>query len=159
MLTRISTYLNALEEACIMFSLVIMGVVLSLQVFCRYALNQPLVWSEELARYLFVWVTFIGASYGMRHRIHISMELLFVRLPVWAKLLTHCFTNLVAMAVFIMLIPPGLEFTMEQHDILSSAMQVPMSWVYLAVPVGCCLVTLRLLADTISNLKTGGRKL
>ena len=50
---------------------------LALQVFMRYVLNMPLIWSEEFARYLFVWVAFIGAGYGVRRGIHISMEYFF----------------------------------------------------------------------------------
>ena len=51
------------------------------QVFLRYVANSPLFWSEELTRYLIVWLTFLGASLGIRHRGHIAIELIYRYLP------------------------------------------------------------------------------
>ncbi len=152
-------FLNKLEEVFVMAGFAVMGIVLALQIFMRYVLNHPLVWSEELARYLFVWVTFIGASYGVRHKIHISMEVLFIRLPQKAKFAVTVLTNILSIAVFAYLIPWGFAFVQDQKNILSSAMQIPMSWVFISVPVGCFIVCLRLLGDTVRVIRTKGEYL
>lgn len=152
-------YLNALEDFLVMFIIAVMGAVLALQVAMRYLFNHPLIWSEEMARYLFVWMTFIGASYGVRHGIHINMALLFDKFPRPLKLVSHLFTNLAAAAVFAALIPAGWRFVEDQSFIASSAMQIPMSWVFAAVPVGCVLVTARLLADSVRTIRNGGANL
>ncbi|MCO6391802.1 TRAP transporter small permease subunit [Aliihoeflea aestuarii] len=47
------------------------------QVFARYALNQPLSWSEELARTLFVWVAFLAGWLAWKHRAHIALDAVF----------------------------------------------------------------------------------
>jgi TRAP-type C4-dicarboxylate transport system permease small subunit len=60
--------LNKIEEGFIMVCFAIMALVLALQIFMRYVMNMPLIWSEELARYIFVWATFIGAGYGVRKK-------------------------------------------------------------------------------------------
>ena len=51
------------------------------QVVTRYVLNDPLIWSEELARYLFVWVSMIGAALAVRNGGHFGLDLLLRRMP------------------------------------------------------------------------------
>ncbi|MDR1933535.1 MAG: TRAP transporter small permease [Spirochaetales bacterium] len=151
--------LNKIEEGFIMVCFAVMGAVLALQIFMRYVINMPLIWSEELARYIFVWATFIGAGYGVRKKIHISMELIYMRLPVKARLAVTVFTNAAAIFVFAYLIPYGIETVRTQWNIGSSAMEIPMSWVFAAVPVGCFIVCLRLIAETVLAIKTKGENL
>jgi TRAP-type C4-dicarboxylate transport system permease small subunit len=151
--------LNKIEEGFIMACFAVMGAVLALQIFMRYVLNMPLIWSEELARYIFVWATFIGAGYGVRKKIHINMELIYTRLPRKARLGVTLFTNAVAIFIFACLIPYGVRTVIRQWNIDSSAMQIPMSWVFAAVPIGCFIVCLRLLGDSVRAIKTGGENL
>lgn len=151
--------LNKLEEGFVMAGFAVMGLVLALQIFMRYVVNRPLVWSEEFARYLFVWVTFIGAGYGVRHKIHISMEVFFVRLPKALRIGVAIATNLLSIAVFAYLIPWGIRFIEDQNEILSSAMGIPMSWVFVSVPIGCLIVCLRLAGDTVRVVRTKGENL
>jgi TRAP-type C4-dicarboxylate transport system permease small subunit len=156
---KIFDKLNKLEEAFIMAAFAVMAVVLALQIFMRYAVNKPLIWSEELARYIFVWATFIGAGYGVRNKIHISMEVLYMRLPRKLKLAITLVTNILSIAVFAYLIPWGFVVLKDQVNIKSSAMQIPMTWVFAAVPLGCFIVCLRLIGDTVRAVKTKGANL
>ena len=156
---KILDKLNKLEEAFIMVCFAIMAFVLALQIFMRYVLNEPLIWSEELARYLFVWATFIGAGYGVRCKIHITMEVFFNMMPNPMKYVVAVLINIIAIFIFAYLIPFGIETVKTQWSIDSSAMQIPMSWVFAAVPVGCFIVCLRLLGDTVRIIKTKGEDL
>ena len=156
---KIFSIINKLEEGFIMVTFAVMAVVLTLQIFMRYVVNTPLIWSEELARYLFVWATFVGASYGVRTKIHISMELLYVRLPRKIKLAVTLITTTVSILVFAYLIPYGIDTVKTQWYIESSAMQIPMSFVFAAVPFGCFIVCLRLVGDMVRTVKTKGENL
>ena len=156
---KIFDKLNKLEEGFIMVCFVIMAVVLTLQIFMRYVVNMPLIWSEELARYLFVWACFIGAGYGVRNKIHISMEVLYVRLPRKLKLTITLATNTLAILVFAYLIPYGIDTVKTQWYIDSSAMEIPMSFVFAAVPIGCFILCLRLIGDIVRAIKTKGENL
>jgi TRAP-type C4-dicarboxylate transport system permease small subunit len=156
---KISEKLDWLEEGFIMACFAVMAVVLALQIFTRYVLNLPLIWSEELARYLFVWATFIGAGYGVRKKIHLNMEVFFNMMPRKMKIVITIFTNVVAIFVFAYLIPYGISTVKTQWNIESSAMQIPMSWVYVALPIGCFIVCLRLIGDTVRVIKSKGEKL
>ena len=142
-----------------MVTFAVMAIVLTVQIFMRYVVNMPLIWSEELARYLFVWATFVGASYGVRNKIHISMELLYVRFPRKLKLAVTLITTTVSILVFAYLIPYGIDTVSTQWYIESSAMQIPMSFVFAAVPFGCFIVILRLIGDMVRMVKTKGENL
>ena len=151
--------LNKLEEGFVMVCFAVMGIVLALQIFMRYVLNSPLIWSEELARYVFVWATFIGAGYGVRKKIHISVELFYGLMPRKLKLAVTIFTNTLCVLAFAYLIPWSFVVLKDQVNIKSSAMQISMSLVFAAVPLGCFIVCLRLIGDTVHTVKTKGENL
>ena len=75
---------KALDGAiCILMAICFgsMTLVIFAQVIFRYILKSPLAWSEELARYLFVWVSFIGSVVAARRNQHIGVEMLVNKLP------------------------------------------------------------------------------
>lgn len=119
-------------------------VIMGLGVFFRYVLNDSLTWSEELARYGLVYVTFLGCATAVRRRSHIRVNLLEEILPPgWARglrilqdLLTLGFLAYVAVKAFEILIVLG--------DARSAAMQLPISYVYAAIVIGFALASLRL---------------
>src|SRR5262252_6891073 len=75
----------------------IITVLVSVQVFARYVLNNTPPWSEELCRYLFVWASFLGACVAMRRAAHLGVDSLVVRLPTGVRdVLHHAVTALVA---------------------------------------------------------------
>lgn len=136
-----------------------MVVVTTLGVFFRYVLNNALPWAEEADRYLFIWLSFVGASITMRRKGHIAVDLLLRYVsPAW-----HCRLVLLAHAcvlVFLGLVcwasVPVIELTSETR---ATATDIPMSWVYIAAPVGALLIgveTLRLAARTWAEGRQGG---
>jgi TRAP-type C4-dicarboxylate transport system permease small subunit len=151
--------LHKLEEGFIMVCFAVMGLVLALQIFMRYVLNMPLIWSEEMARYLFVWATFIGAGYGVRNKIHICVEFFYSRMPRRVKLAITLLTNTFCILIFAYLIPYGIDKVKTQWHIGSSAMEIPMSFVFAAVPIGCFIVCLRLLVEIARAITTKGENL
>lgn len=80
-MTRALRWLNALAEwtiGAMMAALVVTGV---LQVYFRYFTSSSLDWSEELARYLFVWIVFLTSAVAIHRRAHIVVDVLLIRLP------------------------------------------------------------------------------
>ena len=127
-------------------------------VFFRYVLNSALPWAEEADRYLFIWLTFVGASITMRHKAHIAVDLLVRsarpdRRRWFALLVQACV--LAFLGVVFWASGPVLEVT---RDTRATATDIPMSWVYLAAPVGCILIgieTLRLMGRTWRRVREG----
>lgn len=141
--------LKKFENFIVLSFLGIMFVILFFQIMLRYFFNHPLIWSEELARYLFVWVAFIGASFGVRDSSHINLTVIFNIFPKNLRTVIRIITNLVCIIFFVYLIPDSIKLTIEQFSIASSAIGLPMGLVFLAVPVGFVLMSIRLLINTI----------
>jgi TRAP-type C4-dicarboxylate transport system permease small subunit len=139
----------------------VMVAVTAMGVFSRYVLNDALPWAEEADRYVFIWLSFVGASITMRHNAHIAVDILVRTFKPahrrWAALLSGA-CILVFLAVVYRASEPVIAVTSLSR---TTATDVPMSWVYLAVPVGCILVgieTLRLMARTWQNLGKEARE-
>lgn len=136
-----------------------MVVVTTMGVFYRYVLNNALPWAEEADRYLFIWLSFVGASITMRHKAHIAVDLLLRYVsPAWRHRLTLLAQGcvLVFLGVVCWASLPVIELTSETR---ATATDIPMSWVYLAAPTGCVLIaieTLRLMARTWTERRQGG---
>ncbi len=72
---------NSLAEYAVCALLAVMVVVVFLQVIFRFVIRSSLPWSEELARYLMVWIVFLGASIGVKRKSHIGVEAVVALLP------------------------------------------------------------------------------
>ncbi len=70
-----------IEKMLCVIALALMSAVIVAQVFCRYVLNSSLSWSEELARYLFIWMIYIGISYGVKLDKHICVDAVYTFAP------------------------------------------------------------------------------
>jgi TRAP-type C4-dicarboxylate transport system permease small subunit len=136
-----------------------MVAVTALGVFFRYVLNAALPWAEEADRYLFIWLSFVGASITMRRKAHIAVDILvrFVKpaFREWAALIAQGCV-LAFLVVVIRASQPVIEVTSHTR---ATATDIPMSWVYLAVPVGCILIgieTVRLMTQTWRRVRGDG---
>lgn len=118
-----------IEDSVLIFLLASMGLVLLAQVVVRYFLQVPLTWSEELARYIQIWIAFLGIGFGFRHHSHIAMTLLSEKFPPWLKHTAQIVINLVLIGCFVLIIPTSYSFTAYQHNILSSSLRLQMSYV------------------------------
>lgn len=130
-----------------------------LQVFFRYVIPLPLVWTEELARYLCVWITFLGAAIGFRERGHIVVEIILQKLSPRARLIHELIINLVISLFLLSAFIGSIEMMRRTHSILSITMPfLRNSYVYLALPVGIVLSWIYLSRNSIQNILTLIRK-
>ena len=122
----------------ILMSLII--VIMFGQVLFRYIFNQSLSWSEELAKFIFVWLTFLGATICIRERMHIGVEFLVERLSVkWKRYLDLFQTTLITFFNIAMSVI-GFCWAWEVSGTLSPAMSLPLHIVfYAALPVASVL--------------------
>ncbi|SNY92715.1 TRAP-type C4-dicarboxylate transport system, small permease component [Cohaesibacter sp. ES.047] len=134
-----------LERIVVTGVLMTTTITLVIQVFMRYVLAEPLVWAEELARYLLVWCTMVGASLAVKESRHIIVDFAPVLFgPRSIKLfsiISHTGV-LVFCAVILYYSIPFVQRVMAIGQ-LSPTLQVPMWTVYLALPVGCGMAALR----------------
>ncbi|NLA90137.1 MAG: TRAP transporter small permease [Synergistaceae bacterium] len=124
----------------------------------RYVFQNSLSWSEELARYIFLWQTWVGASYAVRLRRHLRVEmladLLKGRLRKWYEL--FIFLVWFAFSVFIAWQGSVMTAFLIKRWQVSAAMQIPIAWAYASVPVGCAMMAVRLIwemKEIMSNMR------
>ena len=138
--------LLAKGEADVLIALVSgMTVIVFLQVVYRYLLTQPLVWSEELARYLFVWLSLLGAALALQKRGHFGFEILYQRFsPSKRQVLGFLIHILIGLLLVILLLQGVtlVEKTVQQE---SPAMGIAMGWAYACIPVAAALMLFHLI--------------
>lgn len=120
------------------------------QVVTRYVTADPIIWSEEVARYLFVWITLIGAAAGVRSHAHFGLDILRRYVPPLRTAL-GALTMLVVAGFLALLLYTGISETRQAALQLSPALQVRMHWAYLALPVGAALALWHVLAHWVRS--------
>lgn len=156
-LSQLTGYLSALAL------LLATGVTLH-AVLGRYFLGVPTVWQTELSIYLLMFVTFVGAAYGLRHHAHVGVDLVVERLPLRAQLVMRIIAAIGALAVILVVLWTATLFWWEAVEggfRSATAWRAPLSIVYAILPLGMLLVALQYVAFIIEgvNALRGGRPL
>jgi TRAP-type C4-dicarboxylate transport system permease small subunit len=132
-----------------------MCVFVALQLFFRFALNSPLMFPEEISRYAYVWITFVGLSLATKTREHIRVDAGVGLLPqVWQRAI-RLLVDLTSFAILVWLAYLGVRFMLFSRMSISPALEIPLNLVYAAFPLGCLLAALRLSAHMVAGLRRG----
>lgn len=122
------------------------------QVMSRYLLADPSPWTEELARFLLIWIGLLGASLAFRERAHLGLELLPAKLEgVPAALLRYFTLAVIALFAGTVLIAGGgnlvsLTWELRQY---SAVLGMPIAWVYSVVPLTGLLIVFYCLVQAL----------
>ena len=146
---KVDKCLSMIENAVIILGLSAMFLILLAQVIMRYVFSRPLTWSEEAARFIFVYVSFIGISYAYRQKGHIRMEVVVNLFPQAVRRGLEVLINLSTIALFCYMIPFSFRFIGIQAGVKATATHIPMSIVYTALPLGMALSCVRLLISSL----------
>ncbi len=131
------------------------------QVFTRFVLRDPSSWTEELARYLMIWVGLIGAAYAAGRRMHLSVDLLPSALTGGRAHTLRIFIESLILAFALAALFAGgirLVWVMLKLGQTSASLQIPLGYVYLAVPISGLLIAwyaILDLTDAIKGLRHG----
>ena len=130
------------------------------QVIMRYVFNNSLAWTEEMARYLFLWSIWLGASYGVKTKGHVRLTVLTSRLSEKAQNIIGVIVYFIWLLFVIFLVVKGYELVgkLIVSGQTSTALHLPMWIAYASVPVGCTLMTIRMIQlgiETVKNRKAG----
>ena len=139
----IRTALRHAEEAVCVSLGVALFCVLLWQVFTRYVLSDPSIWSEEAARFLYVGVVFFGAAAAVRDRSHLGMPFLLEYLPRGVALSVTLFTRTLTLGFCGAIAVYGYRAALRDWDLPSLAMEIPLGIPLAAVPIGMALAGIR----------------
>ncbi|WFE74779.1 TRAP transporter small permease [Roseinatronobacter sp. S2] len=130
---------------------VMVGVVLA-ATFFRYVLNDPITWSEELARYLMIWIGLVGASVTLRHGEHIRITAIRKLLPAPLRMITDLFVAAAIGWFLWVMTVEGWAAAERGARQMSPALGVSMMWPLLAVPVAGGLMLVQHVIQTVLML-------
>jgi len=131
----------------------VMVLAIFLQVVARYAFDYPLSWPEELGRFVFAWIVFLGIVPVLRMEEMPSLDLVYRWIPEKAGHFLKFFVSLVVLGFLLIMLKGGWELMVRQTAQISVALQIPMAVVYFAIPLGTLLMTLLMLFKTIDEGK------
>jgi TRAP-type C4-dicarboxylate transport system permease small subunit len=125
------------------------------QVMMRYIFRNSVFWSEELARYLFIWQAWVASSFATKHSRHINLDVVVNLCPSNVKKVLFWVAHVIWLSFTLYLTwrSAGLTSMIFSRRTVSAAMQIRMGWVYLAVPFGSAMMSFRLVQIMVSKLR------
>jgi TRAP-type C4-dicarboxylate transport system permease small subunit len=126
------------------------------QVILRYGFGQPLTWSEEVSRYLFVWVVFLGGGVAARYRGHIVLDFLVSVLPPRIRRVLAILMGILSLATLVVIFAwQGWLLTLVSWRQESPATGLPVGVAALAIPVGGLLMAINTVRSFVDEEALG----
>ncbi|MFD2141594.1 TRAP transporter large permease subunit [Ancylobacter oerskovii] len=148
----IDRLLGGAVEAATAALVAIEVVVLGAGVVARYCFHAPLVWSDELASILFLWLSMLGAVVALRRGEHMRMTGLVNRVPPRLRTLLEAFALTASIGFLLLILPHALEYAQEESFIVTPALEISNAWRAAALPTGMALM---LVAGGLRLLRAG----
>ncbi|WP_062532055.1 TRAP transporter small permease [Jeotgalibaca dankookensis] len=106
------------------------------QVLTRYILNSPSTWSEELASYIFAWVTILGAAYVFGKREHMAIPIFVELFPIKTQRILAIISEIIILIfAVVILVYGGISITLLGMGQLSSSLGIQMGVFYSVIPI------------------------
>jgi tripartite ATP-independent transporter DctM subunit len=138
----IELFLGMLVEIPAAILVVAEIVILFAGVVARYGLRQPLIWSDELASILFLWLAMLGAAVAFRRSEHMRMTAVVASRSAPTRAYLDMVATSAALAFLLMIAWPAYQYAYEESFITTPALQISNSWRAAALPVGTCVMAL-----------------
>ena len=152
---------NLIDQTCRLFAvfmvlaLAAMVVLVFTNVVLRYAFNSGITVSEELSRWLFVWLTFLGAVVALNERAHLGTDALVSRLPTWGKKVCLALSYGLMLFCCWLLFSGSLAQVRINWDTTSAAMEASVGLYFYAAGVVCAVGSAVILLYELWRLVTG----
>lgn len=151
---KISKLLEKTLNIIMASALGIMVILVFGNVVLRYFFNSGITWSEEMSRYLFIWLTFLGAIGAFKNKEHLGVDMVIKRLPIKAKKVVLVIGDLMMLFVLLLILDGSWKMTLINIDSKAPATGMPLAFVYgtgILVSVSMGLIILNNLYKIIFN--------
>ena len=153
LLDRLSNFLfGAVRLACIVFATAIFVIVIA-AVVARYGFGQAVSWTEEVPRYLLIWVSFLGAAACVLKREHVGFDVLLNAMPRQLRRLTSTAISLMIFGFGTVMLRYGFDFVRDFGGDLMETIPFRNYWYYVAMPVSGALLMLFALKTVVDSLR------
>ncbi|MEM1506213.1 TRAP transporter small permease [Domibacillus sp. 8LH] len=153
-MNKLSRSLENTLNIIMALALAVMVVLVFGNVVLRYLFNSGITWSEEMSRYLFIWLTFLGAIGAFKNKEHLGVDMLIKRLPNKMKRVVLVISDLLILAVLFLVLDGSWKMTMINIDSKAPATGLPLAFIYgtgILVSISMGLMTIYNLYGVIFN--------
>jgi len=131
-----------------------------MEVFRRFFLSYSSIWSEEIARYAFIYITWIGAAAAVKERAHIRIDVIQPLLSNKWKIIVHIFGDIITLILACIALFWSMEPVLNSIHFgsVTHGLRISQAWFLIAVPLGFTMIIWRLLQSMkldFSDLKNG----
>ncbi|MFB4165367.1 TRAP transporter small permease [Alteribacillus sp. JSM 102045] len=154
MKTIVSLLEGILKWMITIFFTVMIGLVF-FNVVLRYGFSSGITWSEEMGRYLFVWIVFLGAIVAYKERAHLGVDLLIGALPRPAQKGLYVLNNLIVIAVLFIVIDGGFQMIDSTSSNYGPATGIPLSFLFIAGTLSAIAMVLINIVQTVQFVVFG----
>jgi TRAP-type C4-dicarboxylate transport system permease small subunit len=149
-------WLDNFEDEVASFLMMAITVIIILQICTRYFLGDPLSWTEEVSRHLFVWLVFFGASGAIRDRSHIAVDLVDAHLAPRFRLVVMLGSNVLVLFFLINMLYWGARAVGRMWSLSTATLEIPFGLVYTVFPITAALMIIRTIAQIHEDVLTRG---
>lgn len=135
------------------FVLTSIVIITVLQIISRYIFNSPIVWTEEMARYFYIWLCYLGAITVQRNKGHLSLDLFGHLIPKTVQVFFNLIINVLTVIALYFLVVAGYKYATTMGRALAITTNIPLKYVYFALPVCFSLITFFTLFHIYNNFK------
>jgi TRAP-type transport system small permease protein len=134
----------------------VMTILVIVQVLLRYLFSSSLSWSEEIARYLMIWVSFLAAGLALQKNLHIGVEALITRLGPRQRRRVSLVSKAAIFAFLVVLTVGGFQLAWFVRNQSSPALFLSMSWAYGASAAGGLFMAIQMFHSFLTEFISAG---
>lgn len=132
-----------------------MTILVFLNVILRYFFDTGIIWSEEMSRYLFVWLSILGAIIAFKDKLHYSVDLLIKSVPKPIAILLTLISNVLILIILWVIFEGSLKMTQGNINNTTPVVGLPLKYVYGSGLVFSVAMAILLIKNTISMFRKG----
>jgi TRAP-type C4-dicarboxylate transport system permease small subunit len=151
--SRINGVVLGLFRWSLIAILALMTGIVVVSVFFRYVLNDALPWSEEIAKFLMVWLTFLAAPVGLNQGSHIAIEALSARLVGRQRHAMQAIIFMLIIWLMVVFVDAGTFLTWNARIQRHSTVDLSILYVYIAMPIGCVAMAMVAIEFMLASIK------
>lgn len=142
--SKFFSIIDKIENVCLVTMFAVMVATIFLQIIMRFCFSNSLVWSEELGKFMFVWISWLGLSIGERRNEHIKITLVMDKLsPKWQKIF-EIISYIILLGILGITVYYAVVLVEFQINVKYAGIKISTAWGYLSLVLGCSFMILRL---------------
>ncbi|MFG6497053.1 TRAP transporter small permease [Fictibacillus sp. UD] len=152
-MNHLATFFSNTVKAILIALMALMVFTVSYGVFTRYVLNEAAIWTGELASYTLVWLTFIGAGWGIIEKSHISFDSLIEKTPYRLRIIIQVLFRLAMLTFAVIMTYYGYLLAMNSMQDMTLTLPISKGIVYMVVPLSGVMMIVGFVIEVIQLIK------